>query len=53
MNGVFVNACVVVYLPSDTVLFKARPRARIRISMFSLMSRCIEIKMVLGHIKRD
>lgn len=39
-----VCVCVVVYPSNDTVLFKARPRARIRISMFSLMLRFIETK---------
>lgn len=43
-----MNDCVfvsgVVHPPKDTMLFKARPRARIRISMFSLMIRCIETK---------
>lgn len=38
-------ACVVIVCPtSDIMLFKARPRARIRLSMFSLTLMYREIK---------
>lgn len=44
---------VLVFSPNDPMLFKTRPIARISISLFSLMLRCVETKWGLRHLNHE
>lgn len=44
---------VLVFSPNDPMLFKTRPIARISISLFNLMLRCVETKWGLRHLNDE